>query len=354
MKPVKHFGWIFRLMRVLFASALFIIFITPAWALAQSTGDPWDKPLNLSRSGAAINPDIVTDSEGVVHVVWQDDLANFVYTRFDGDQWSAPVTTSLNVLFRRPLANAPRSPNQVAIYTGPNPLFMAGPGGYIFAFWLTPQGRLFTSKVKNQAFDHIAAWDPEGLITSKAASFAVTVDARGEWHLAFLRTIADPRNPVGIYYTHSKNGGWTWTLPVLLYTSPYLQTLAEGEENLSLATAEMDDTLRVYVAWDNRPRKQVFLAQSSDGGKSWEQPALVASPAPDAGLAGPSNIQVGADKNSIVLVWQNGRATNGLLPSCSQIFEFSGDAGATWSDPQSMIEDMVGCAQSNKFVTGLA
>src|SRR5437773_12052592 len=129
-------------MRLLFVSALFIMFITPALALAQSTGDPWDKPLNLSHSGDATNPDIVADSGGVVHVVWQDDFANFVYTRFDGDQWSAPVTTSLNVLFRRPLANAPTSPSQVTIYTGPNPLFIAGPGDHIFAFWLTPQGRL--------------------------------------------------------------------------------------------------------------------------------------------------------------------------------------------------------------------
>jgi len=51
-----------------------------------------------------------------------------------------------------------------------------------------------------------------------------------------------------------------------------------------------------------------------------------------------------------VLVWQSGQPGG----SCSQIYQSSRDAGATWSDPQPMIEDLLGCAQSNEFVTGLA
>ncbi len=106
---------------------------------------------------------------------------------------------------------------------------------------------------------------------------------------------------------------------------------------------------RVYVAWDNRPRKQVLLAQSADGGKSWEKPTLVAGPAPDSGSAGPFNIHVGANQNSVVLVWQSGQPGG----ACSQIYQSSRDEGATWSDPQPMIEDLLGCAESNEFVTGL-
>ena len=137
---------------------------------------------------------------------------------------------------------------------------------------------------------------------------------------------------------------------MLLYESPYFRTLGEGEANLSLATAGTGDALRVYLAWDNRPRKQVFLAQSTDGGKSWEKPALVAGPAPESGLASPFNIQVGANQNSVVLVWQSGQPGG----ACSQIYQSSNDAGATWSDPQPMIEDLLGCEESNEFVTGLA
>jgi len=342
------------MVKLLFAGILFMAFITPSWAVAQSTDDPWAEPMNLSHSGIALNPSFVIDSEGLVHVVWQDNLANYVYARLDGDQWSAPEMTDLDRLFGLPTTREATGRTQApVIYTGPNPLFMAGPDRYIYAFWLTPQGRLFTSRVRSVNFERFKSWEYGGVVAHDAASFAVAVDARGEWHLAYLRTAEDPQNPAGIYYARSNGAGFNWTVPVLLYKSPYLRKLAEGEANLSVATVGTEDATHVYIAWDNRPRKQVFLAQSSDGGESWTQPVIVADAAPDSGLDGPFNIHVGADQNSIVLVWQSGRATNGLLPGCSQLYQSSRDAGATWSDPQRMMEDLGGCAQSNAFVTRL-
>src|SRR6266508_5085260 len=193
----RQFGWMFRLVRLLFASALFLASITPSWALAQSTDGPWAEPQNLSHSGVTRNPAIVIDSDAVVHAIWQDDLANFVYTQFDGDQWSAPETTNLDRLFQLPIASESTSGSESAIYTGPNPLFIAGPGEHIFAFWISPKGRLFTSRVKNIGFKHVAAWDSERLITPDVVSFAVAVDALGELHLAYFRTADDPKNPPG-------------------------------------------------------------------------------------------------------------------------------------------------------------
>src|SRR5687768_14398420 len=200
----RESGWRFRLVRLLFASVLFIASSTPR-ASAQSTDDTWAEPLNLSHSGVAIKPVFVIDSEAVLHVVWQDDLANYVYTQFDGDQWTAPETTDLDRLFMVPIAGEFIRGAQPEIYTGPNPLFIAGPDQYIYAFWISPQGRLFTSKVENLNFEDVAAWDSGGVIAPAAASFAVAVDALGEWHLAYFRTVDDPVNPAGIYYTRSKN-----------------------------------------------------------------------------------------------------------------------------------------------------
>jgi hypothetical protein len=342
-------GWMFRLVGLLFASTLFIASITPSWAQAQSTDDPWDKPLNLSHSGVAVNPAIVTDSEGVVHAVWQDDLANYVYTHFDGSQWSAPETTDLDRVFELPTPGESTSP-QLAIYTGPNPMFVAGPGQSIFAFWISTQGKLLTGSVENANFGDAGAWNYGRVIAPSAASFAVAVDARGEWHLAYVRTVDDSVNPAGIYYTRSQNSGRTWAVPVLLYESPYLRRLGAGEANLSVATTGTEDSLRVYIVWDNRPRKQVLLAQSADGGESWEQPVLISGPASGAGSDGPFDIHVGANQKSVVLVWQSGRPGG----ACSQIYQSSSDGGATWSDPQPMIEDLLGCAESSEFVTGLA
>lgn len=342
----RQSGWMLRLGRLLFAGALSIGSITSSWALAQSTDDSWAEPLNLSHSGVAVNPAVVIDSGGVVHAVWQDDLADFVYTRLDGDEWSPPATTNLNLLFSQPVPGEAEE----TIYTGPNPLFIAGPGQYIFAFWISPEGGLFTSKVENLDFGDLARWDSGRPITPEAASFAVAVDTLGEWHLAYYRPVDDPVNPAGIYYTRSKNNGGNWDVPVLLYESPYLRTLVEGEANLSIATAGTESALHVYVAWDNRPRKQVLLTQSADGGESWEQPAVVAGPAPGSGLAGPFNIHVGANQESVLLIWQSGQPGG----SCSQIYQSSRDAGANWSDPQPMLEDLPECPHSNQFVAGLA
>ena len=338
----------FRLTKLLFACALFIAPIRPSSALAQATDDSWTEPVNLSHSGVAIKPNIVTDSEGFVHAVWQDDLGNYVYSRFDGDQWSLPETTDLNSVFRLPAPDEPVDPLQMANYTGPNPLFITGPDKRIFAFWINPEGRVYVSNVDNQSFKDEVAWGSGRLITPGAASFAASVDVLGGLHVAFLRTAEDPENPPGIYYTQSKNNSGGWTKPVRLYESPYLHTLDEGEAHLSLTTAEIEDTSRVYVAWDNRPRKQVLLAQSADGGVSWEEPELVAGPAPNSGLAGPFNVQVGTFENSVVLVWQNG------LPegTCTQFYRFSRDAGKTWNESQRMLEDRLGCAQSNELLAG--
>ena len=346
----RSFGWMFRPVRLLFASALCIASIIPSLVSAQSSDDPWGTPVNLSHSGVGKNPGIVIDSGGAVRVLWTDDLANFIYTKLDGDQWSTPELTDLNRLFQMPRPDEPVDPLQLANHTGPNPLFIASPNERIFAFWIKPEGRVLVSNVDNENFNDYRSWGTGRLVAPGAASFAATVDASGGLHVAFLRPQGDHDNPPGIYYTHSTINGGTWTKPVLLYESPYFRRLARGEANLSIATAGTEDVLRVYVAWDNRPRKQVFMAQSADGGESWEQPKLVEGPEPDSGLAGPFNIHVGAAQNSVVLVWQNGQPTD----TCSQIYEFSRDGGTTWSNPQPLAEDLLECPQSMEFVAGLA
>ena len=339
----RQSAWIFRLVRLFCVSALFIASITPSLVLAQAADDPWTEPLNLSRSGIAMNPAIVIDSDAIVHAVWQDNLAQYVHTRLEGDQWSAPETTDLDRLFMLPTPGR----TEAAVHTAPNPLFVAGPNQSIFAFWISTDGKLFRSKVRNQSFGDFAAWESGRLIAPEAASFAVAVDALGELHLAFLRPVDEAPNPAGIYYTRSKNGGSSWAVPELLYESPYLRRLGEGEANLSIATVGTEDAPRVLVAWDNRPRKQVLLAQSPDGGESWEEPSLIAGPAESSGSGDPFNIRVAANQTSVVLVWQSGQPGG----ACSQIYQSSSDAGATWSGPQPMIEDLLGCAQSNEFVT---
>ena len=347
-KRLPYPRWLIRLMSLWFSCVLVIASISPQSTAAQSIDDPWATPVNLSHSGSATNPAIVSDSNQVLHVVWQDEFANYLYAQLDGDQWSAPEQTQLHLLFGRPDSEETVNQTEEPLYTGPNPLFLSGPGRYIYAVWLTPEGSLYASRVFNRSVKQVSAWHDAQRLSSSADYFAAAVDAGGELHVAYFKA-DDPSNPAGIYYTRSTRNGLDWTVPVLLYESSYFRTLASGEANISLATAGTPEAPILYAAWDNRARKQVLLAISPDGGKSWGSPIQVAGPAPESGLDGPFNIRVGANANNLVLVWQYGQPGG----NCSQFFQSSNDAGATWSEAQTMITNLPGCAQANNIVSPL-
>jgi hypothetical protein len=167
--------------------------------------------------------------------------------------------------------------------------------------------------------------------------------------VAFYRIADRSDDPPGIYYTRSTNGGLSWTTATRLYESPYFQTLGEGEANLSLAAGGTPDAPIVFLTWDNRPRKQIFVATSTNGGASWGVPEQVDGPSPDSGSAGPFNLRIGAAGNAAILVWQNGDPGG----TCTQSFKSSADAGTTWSDARLMMEGLPGCAIANEFVGGL-
>jgi hypothetical protein len=319
-----------------------------AWA--QTTEPPWAEPVNLSRSGAATNPAIVVDSNSVMHVLWQDAFANYVYAQFADGQWSAPQLTNLHRRFGVP--PIPEMPGQSEMPPGssPNPVLVAGPDGHIFAFWITPEGKLYNSRALNSEIAESGGWEATKLLSTSAAAVAVVVDAAGNLQLAFLRTTATAASPAGIYYMRSSNYGLGWTAPVLLYASPYFQSLEAGEANLSLAATGTAEAPLLYLTWDNRSRKQLVLRISRDAGVSWEGPVSVAGPAPDSGLAGPFDARVGALDNQAVLVWQYGESGG----QCTQFFRSSNDTGMTWSEPQLMFAGQSDCAQVNQFMPGQA
>jgi hypothetical protein len=150
----------------------------------------------------------------------------------------------------------------------------------------------------------------------------------------------------GWHLPRSKNSGQIGAVPVLLYESSTSAGWVKAAD-LSLATAA-GRTCCAYVAWDNRPQAGVPGAIRGQRGRLGTTGASRGST--DSGSAGPFNIHVGAKQNSVVLAWQSGQPGG----ACSQIYQSSRDAGATWSDPQPMSDDLLGCAEPNGFVTGLA
>ena len=200
-------------------------------------------------------------SEGVAHVIWEDQFNGWMYTSLEVDQWSPPEAVSF------PFANS-------------IPRFFPDLLGYIHALWIDKDNTLRFSRVANQNFGLSGSWEAQQTLASSAVDFDLAIDDDGRLHLAYVRILDDGVFPAGIYYRNSKSTGTNWSQTVSLFSSDYFRTLTVNNANVRLTSVGSGDTAKLFVAWDNRPRKRVLLSQSNDGGDSWEDPLVVDQPDP--------------------------------------------------------------------------
>lgn len=307
------------------AVILLITFITMS-AAAQSA-DSWSEPENLSQSGSASDPSMVIDSDGVYHILWLDEFAGPIYVTGDGTEWSEPR-----------LVNLP--------FGDSIPTLASDDSGYIHAFWRDSEGTLYYGRARANAFHSPSAWGLRAQLAESALEMDVVKDDQGNMHLSYVRPIESSEFPAGIYYRQIRTGTSTWSSPVLLYESPYFRSLSVEDSNVDVSTGLVDDQVQVYVAWDNQPRERVYLIKSGDGGQNWDIPREIDKPDTGIGTRGSANIRVDAGGSSVLLIWQ----ANHNEANCDQFYQFSHDAGITWSSRQRMNEEFVVCPQDNQIL----
>src|SRR5210317_2078138 len=117
----------------------------------------WSDPINLSNTGFADIPNMVIDSDGIYHVIWQDEFAGIVYVNGDGVNWSIPRAVAL--------------PSAETV-----PLLFADLNGNVHAFWRDENLMLFHSKVSAGDFITFSAWTTPFLIDSSSLSYDVALD----------------------------------------------------------------------------------------------------------------------------------------------------------------------------------
>jgi hypothetical protein len=307
-------------------------------AQGQTTDQTWTTPVNLSHSGSTTNPFIVIDSNGIIHVVWEDMIAGEMYSSFDGTQWSTPVTASL------PFGAAPS--NGSTQPTGPTNLrLIADSKGYIHAFWVDQNNQLHYSRVLGSQMGNGANWEPQQILANSAVAYDVTQDNQDRIHLGYVRAIDESGFPAGIYYRQLAANGASWGNPVVLYKSQYFRSLTSQNANVSIATDKNSAGQNIYVAWDNRPRKQVFFTRSTDGGVLWSDPAEIDKSNTKNGFATPLNIRVATNNQGALMEWQVGDNSG----NCNQIYQWSTDDGSTWGNQHIMLDFLRGCAVKNQF-----
>lgn len=332
---------------MLFLLGLFLALPGVGPLAAQAEPAQWGTQVNLSRSGATSDPQLVVDNSGRYHVLWLDEFDGLRYTSGDGTNWSQPVTPELPFATRRIFTELP----ETSPFPTFNPTLVADNGGNIHAFWINnvsdPAGVLFHSFVPAGQFANYDAWSPAEALETGAIAPASAVDNSGRLHLTYIHTTDDNNRPAGIYYRRAFSGQGSWSGPTAIYTSAYLRTTSSDDANVEIAVG---DAQQVMIAWNDTDREQLFVSRSANGGQSWETPVLVdqrlATDAADA--SGPRHIRLGSTSGSTVVVWQ---ATHGTEQLCTQYYRATNDGGQTWSDAQSLEERFPGCWDDSSFVT---
>lgn len=291
---------------------------TPGFA--QEKEGLWSVPVNLSHSGSTTNPKIVVDSDGVIHVIWTDAFAGTLYSFNKDGKWSTPYQISL-----------PFGKENVRLFSTPV--------GLIYAFWIDSRGILFYSSVFSASFGSAKQWSPAKLLADSTVQFDLAVDSQGVLNLAYICNLDTAGYPAGVYYQQMSAGNTNWTAPVLLYQSAYFRGITADLANVNVAVTQKGQASSIYIVWDNRLRKQVFLNKSLDSGYTWETPIEISRPIADSENTSPFYIRVGAIGDQVVLIWQDGDPKL----NCNHYFQLSHDSGKNWGDRQPFMQNLNGC-----------
>jgi hypothetical protein len=312
--------------------------------MAQVEEMEWSTPANLSQSGAVSDILVLEDSEGVMHVLWRDEIAGFVYSRREDDSWTTPVTVTLPSVAE--LTQQQESAGVAAELFVPH--LQADAAGRIHAFWLDGEAALRHSAVAADSVSEASSWSDTKTVAEGVLALAVSVDGAGSLHLAYMQAHDAEDAPAGIYYRRSDDGGVRWTPATALFHSAYFRSLPVEQANLSLTTTSTAAESRVFVAWDLPPRERVFVAHSVDNGETWLEPRQVdRRQSTDAETAvGPSNIHVATTGREVHLVWQAGH--EGAL--CSQYHQWSPDRGDSWEEPEVILDELLVCPDATTLL----
>lgn len=305
----------------------------------------WSLPLNLSRSGATTDPQLVIDSAGRYHALWRDAIDGFVYATGDGAAWSGLVVIEAPFVTRRYLpeeqVNAP-----TPAFT---PYLVADAAGNLHAFWVDDSGPeasvLYYSGVPAGQFTTFDAWSPRQPLDNGAVAPSAALDSAGRLHLAYARTVEEGGRAAGIYYQRLDAGGMG-TGATLLYSSRYLRSASAADANVQVTAS---DDGAVTVAWDDAGREQVFVAYSADGGRTWNPPQEIDRRAAEDGAdaVGPGAIAMGGAATTRIVTWRAGHEPGRL---CTQYYRVSSDGGRSWSLPRRLSDALAGCLDSAQFI----
>lgn len=258
-------------------------------------------PKNISNNhDGSFSPQVAVDAKGDIYAVWEDDTAN-----------------NSNILFSRSTDNGATfsAPTNLSKSTGfPfGPRIVTDAGGGINVVWTdNAPGNLdvFFSRSTDNGVTFSA---PKNLSNDPADSANPEVAVDGGGNISVVWESDDII--LGIYHTHSTDGGATFSTPVNIATN------AAGSFSPSLA---LDGGGGIYVAWQDylNPPSAISFARSLDHGATFSPPIHLSGSS-----ANPFGAQLDVDAaGNINVAWLDD------TPGTLQVyFSRSSNQGATFS-----------------------
>jgi hypothetical protein len=293
---------------------------------AAQAAEEWIEPINLSQSGAATIPVIVIDSNGLVHITWQDEIDGTGYTVYKSEEWVEPA-----------IIQAP--------FEGYIPRLVADSRGNIHALWIDVDQNLYYSRISGAQMSQ-PEWTSSVRVAGSVLDFDVVVDSGDRLQLVYVNAENTESKPSGVYYQQSAVAGGEWQTSTVLYSSPYFRAIEPEEAQVGITQATVGDIQRLLVVWDNRPRNKIFLIKSDDAGKTWGSPTDVDGPAISGRTSRPFNIQISSAGGKVLMVWQSSRQTD----TCVQFSQWSIDGGESWGPRIRLSADIPGCPDIDEML----
>lgn len=216
-------------------------------------GRHWSEPVNAvvgpNTTGHNHNPAPVIDSQGYVHLFWDNDQIYYssVHLSRAGDPhaWSQPVLVS---------SNCPSAVSPDVYLDDQQTLHL------VYAcFGSTADLFYVRSEVDQEAWSlpvRVSRVAP----SENAGDGRIIVDDQGTIHVVWTQyALPDGWPPMGLYYAQSMDGGRTWSDPVRL-----------GGEKQGNGRAIVADDGTVHVVWfATGPGR--YYRWSRDGGQTWSE-----------------------------------------------------------------------------------
>lgn len=241
---------------------LAISLLSISWiAPVQAQGGGWSEPYRLSSdAGKSSEAYLTADKYGFVHCFWTEtlyDSGNWIikYARFDGTTWTKPNDIYVTIQGMR---NVSPFADQQGVLHLAWAEGLVGPAYYTYA----PANDAFSAK----------SWAKPIQINVPARVVFLRVDSKGVIHMLYINQID---GQAGVYYIRSEDSGTTWSEPVWLDPD-----ILPGHipDSLSFELDENDGLHAVWMYGtreaDARP-DWVRYTHSLDGGHTWSAPILL-------------------------------------------------------------------------------